>query len=140
MRINIFLDKRLLYFRHGIHFSFEYIRMEESVILWFGMSILAASFALNRRIGFFRAFIICLVLTPLIGLIVALISEKNSETLMKLKIAHDAGRLTDAEYERKVRKIVPQKGDKRNLMTGFSVVAIIALIVYWIFKFLMVSE
>lgn len=106
------------------------------VILWIILSILFASLGRNRKIGFGRAFLICILLSPLIGLIVVLISEKHSESLMKLKISHDSGSLSNEEYDKKVRKIVPNKEDKNNMMIGYAVVAAIGLIIYLIFRFL----
>ena len=98
------------------------------VILWIVLSILFASLGRNRKIGFVRAFLICILLSPLIGLIVVLISEKHSESLMKYKIAHDSGSLSKDEYDRKVRKIVPNKEDKNNMLIGYAVVGVIGLI------------
>ena len=106
------------------------------VILWIVLSILFASLGYSRKIGFGRAFLICILLSPLIGLIVVLISEKHSESLIKLKIAHDAGSLTKEEYEKKVRKIVPNKEDKHNMLIGYAVVAVIGVIIYLIIRFL----
>ncbi len=106
------------------------------VILWIVLSILFASLGRNRRIGFGRAFLICILLSPLIGLIVVLVSEKHSESLMKLKIAHDSGSLTKEEYDKKVRKLVPNKEDKQNMLIGYAVVAAVGLILYLIFRYL----
>jgi len=105
-------------------------------ILWIVLSLLFASLGRSRKIGFGRAFLICILLSPLIGLLVVLISEKHSESLMKLKIAHDSGSLSKEEYERKVRKIVPNKEDKQNMLIGYVVVAVIGLIIYFIFRYL----
>jgi len=106
-------------------------------ILWIILSILFASLGRNRKIGFGRAFLICILLSPLIGLIVVLISEKHSESLMKLKIAHDSGSLTKEEYNREVRKIVPNKEDKQNMLIGYAVVAFVVLVIYLIIKYIL---
>jgi len=71
----------------------------------------------------------------LIGLIVVLISEKHSESLMKYKIAYDSGSMTKEEYDKKVREIVPNKEDKQNMLIGYAVVAAIGLIIYLIIRF-----
>lgn len=105
------------------------------VILWIILSILFASLGRNRKIGFGRAFLICILLSPLIGLIVVLISEKHAESLMKLKIAHDSGSLSKEEYNKEVRKIVPNKEDKQNMLIGYTIVAVIGLIIYLIIRF-----
>lgn len=105
------------------------------VILWIILSILFASFGRNRKIGFGRAFLICILLSPLIGLIVVLISEKHSESLIILKIAHDSGSLSKEEYDKKVRKIVPNKEDKQNMLIGYAIVGVIGLVIYLIIRF-----
>ena len=104
------------------------------VILWIVLSILFASLGHNRKIGFGRAFLICILLSPLIGLIIVLISEKHSESLMKLKIAHDSGSLTKEEYNKQVRKIIPNKEDKKNMLLGYTVVIVVGLIIYLIIR------
>jgi len=106
------------------------------VLLWFVLSILVASIGSNRKIGFVRAFLICVLLSPLIGLIFILISEKHSESLMKLKISHDSDSLTDEEYNKAVRKIKPNNEDRINMLIGYSVVGAIILIIYLIYRFL----
>jgi hypothetical protein len=106
------------------------------VILWIVLSILFASLGRNRKIGFGRAFLTCILLTPLIGLIVVLVSEKHSESLMKLKIALDSGNLTKEEYDKKIRKIVPNNEDRQNMFIGYAVVSAIGLIIYLIFRYL----
>jgi hypothetical protein len=105
------------------------------VILWIILSVLFASLSRNRKIGFGSAFLICILLSPLIGLIVVLISEKHSESLMKLKIAYDSGSMPKEEYDKKVRKIIPNKEDKKNMLLGYAVVGAIGLIIYLINRF-----
>ncbi len=105
------------------------------VTIWIILSFLVASFGKNRKIGFAQALLACLLLSPLIGLIIVLISEKHSETLMKLKIAHDSGALSDKDYEKEVRRIKPNKEDKQNMLIGYAIVAGIMLAIYLIIKF-----
>jgi hypothetical protein len=104
------------------------------VIIWIVLSIIFATLGRNRKIGFTYSLLGCLMFSPLIGLIGILASEKHSEALMKLKIAHDSGSLTDEEYEKKVRKIVPNSEDKQNMWIGYAVVAGVILIIYLIVK------
>lgn len=104
--------------------------MESIIIIWIILSILIAALGRKRKIGFGRALLICILLSPLIGLIFVLVSEKHSESLMKLKIAHDAGSISDEEYNKAVRKIKPNKEDRNDMIIGFFVLAIIALIIY----------
>lgn len=103
---------------------------------WILLSLFIASLGRNRKIGFGRALLICLILSPLIGLIFVLISEKHSESLLKLKIGHDSGSLTEEEYNKEVRKIVPNKEDKKNMWIGWGALAVAGLIVYLIVRFL----
>ena len=107
--------------------------MNGAIIIWIILSLVFASLGKTRKIGFGRALLICLLFSPLIGLIVVLISEKHSESLLKLKIAHDSGSLSDEEYNKKVRNITPNNEDKQNMLIGYAVVAVIAVIVYLIF-------
>ena len=51
---------------------------------------------------------------------------------MKYKIAHDSGNLSDEEYDRKVREIIPNKEDKHNEFIGWIVVIVIGLVIYLI--------
>ena len=106
--------------------------MELYLVIWVILSILFAASGRNRRIGFGRALLACLLLSPLIGLIIILLSEKHSEILMKYKIAHDSGNLSDEEYDRKVREIIPNKEDKHNEFIGWIVVIVIGLVIYLI--------
>ncbi len=106
--------------------------MTGPVIIWIILSLLFASLGRNRKIGFGKALLICLLLSPLIGFIVVLISEKNSETLMKLKIAHDSGNLSDEQYDKKVRNVMPNKKDKQDMLIGYTVVIVVVLVIYLI--------
>lgn len=111
--------------------------MEIGIIAsWIILSIIFSISGRNRRIGFFRALIICLIFSPIIGLIVILLSEKKSEILMKLKIAYEAGSISEKEYNRQVRKIVPNKEDKKNALIGYIVIFIILIIIFLGIKFL----
>jgi hypothetical protein len=104
------------------------------IILWIVLSMLFASFGRSRKIGFGRSFLICIILSPLVGLIVVLLSEKHSDSLLKLKFAYDSGCLTKEEYNKEVRKIVPNSEDKQNMLIGYSIVFAVGLIIYLIAK------
>jgi hypothetical protein len=115
-----------------------------AVIIYIVFTFIVASAGRNRRIGYGGAFLVSLLLSPLIGAIVVLLSEKHSDTLTKLKIAHESGGLTASEYKEEVRKIVPsvkdpkqRKQDSEDLKNGFFVVVAIAFVVFmirWIIK------
>lgn len=100
------------------------------IILWLILSVLFASLGRNRKIGFVKTLIICLLLSPIIGLIFVLLSEKEVETLMKLKIEHDSGTITKEEYATKVREISPNTEDKADAKIGYLIIAAIILIIY----------
>jgi phosphoglycerol transferase MdoB-like AlkP superfamily enzyme len=53
--------------------------MEQVVLLIFGIiiSALVALLGKNRKIGYGWSFVLCLFLTPIIGLIIILFSKKN---------------------------------------------------------------
>jgi hypothetical protein len=104
--------------------------MEFLIVLWLLVSFALAFAGKSRRIGFTQALVVSLLLSPLIGLIIILLSEKNSETLMKLKIAYDSGSLTKEQYNRRVRKVKPNKEDTENMLIGYGTVAAIGLLIY----------
>ena len=114
------------------------------VVVWIVLSIIIASAGRNRKIGYGNALLICLILSPLIGAVVVLLSEKHSDTLTKLKFSHESGGLTDEEYKKEVGKIIPAKKDSKqrkediqDMRNGFIAVAAIVLLVIlikWIIK------
>jgi hypothetical protein len=106
------------------------------VIVWIALSIIFASFGSKRGIEFKRAFLVCLILSPLIGLILILISVsgKRSDTLMKQKIIHYTRGLTDEEHNKAVRKIVPSKEENKKEIIGYVVFAIIVIAAMFIYK------
>ena len=109
--------------------------MEIIAIAWLILTFLISSSGRDRKIGFSRTFIICLLLSPIIGLIFLLLSEKNTESLMKLKISHDSGSITKEEYEKGVRKITPNNEDKSNARLGYLVIGAVILVVYLYMKY-----
>lgn len=77
----------------------------EIVILWLLFSVIVGALGASRKIGFFGAFFISLLLSPLIGLIVTLFSkDKQTDRLEKmlLKKEKDVDRpatMTATEFE-----------------------------------------
>lgn len=75
------------------------------IILWLIFSFIVAAIGESRSIGFWGALFLSILLSPLIGLIVVLCSERNSdiahkrkmEELAKTQIRAQAGTLTDEE-------------------------------------------
>jgi len=104
--------------------------MEFFIVLWLLISFALAFAGRSRKIGFTRALLLSLLLSPLIGLIFILLSEKKSETLMKLKIAYDSGSITKEQYNRQVRKVNPNKEDTENMLIGYGTVAAVGLLIY----------
>lgn len=47
------------------------------------ISALAALFGINRKLGYGWSFVLCLLLSPAIGLIIILTSKKKSKTEVK---------------------------------------------------------
>lgn len=99
--------------------------------------MIIAFFGRNRKIGFRKAFLVSLLLSPLIGLIAVIVSETREELLIRLKISYDSGNLTREEYDSKVGKLSPTKEDKVNEVTGYAVVFGIIVIIYVLYRFLL---
>lgn len=49
----------------------------EVILVWIVASFLIASYGDKRKIGFFTALLICLLLSPLIGFLCVLLSDKK---------------------------------------------------------------
>lgn len=105
------------------------------VFLWIFLALLVGASGTSRKIGFSHAFLLSVFLSPILGLIFVALSEKKSESLMKHKIAYDAGAITKEEYNKKVRKVNPSKEDHENMLLGCVVVIAIGLIIYLIASF-----
>ena len=50
---------------------------------WFLLSLLVGSIGNNRNIGFWGAFLLSLILSPIIGLIFTLISKSHTQMLLE---------------------------------------------------------
>jgi hypothetical protein len=103
-------------------------------LFWLILSFLFASAGSSRQIGYFRALLACLLLSPLIGLIIILLSEKNINRLNQIKIMYEAKAISAEDYERMVREILPNEEDKKDLRTGWIFFIVIILILYFVFK------
>jgi hypothetical protein len=53
------------------------------IIIWFVLALIIGSIGKNKKIGFAGAFFLSLLLSPLIGLIIALASSKKAVTPIK---------------------------------------------------------
>jgi uncharacterized membrane protein len=99
----------------------------EIFLLWFVLCFIVALVGENRKIGYWGVFFISLILSPLIGLIVGLVSDKKvtepqsqaqqqrqepmssvsiTEELTKLKQLHDAGAISEQEYTTAKEKLL----------------------------------
>lgn len=58
----------------------------EVIIFWIVFSLVVGAIGSGRKIGFFGAFFLSLLLSPLIGLIVALVSKDKGDEAYKAKI------------------------------------------------------
>ena len=47
------------------------------IVIWLIVSVLIALLGRNRKIGYGRSLVLCLFLSPIIGLIIILFSKKN---------------------------------------------------------------
>jgi len=102
------------------------------VIVWIILSFLIASAGSSRKIGYLQSLFISLLLSPIIGLIVVLFSDKNSDRLNSLKIAHDSKAISDEQYNQKVREIIPSSQDKSDTKNGTILFFVLGLIIYLI--------
>lgn len=102
------------------------------LLLWVLFSFIVGFLGHGRKIGFAAALLISIILSPLIGFIIVLLSG-TKEDLTDVKIAHDAGVITDEEYKEKVRKSIPSEEDRKDLRRGYIVFGIIvaAVIIIW---------
>ena len=57
----------------------------EMLILFIGLSALIALLGKDRKIGYGWSFVLCLFLSPIIGLIIILLSKKNEVEFMDIK-------------------------------------------------------
>jgi len=103
------------------------------IFIWILLSFFVGSLGRHKNIGFSSAFIICLLLSPLIGLIVVLFSG-NKINLNDEKIAYDAGIITDAEFKEKIRKVIPTHEDKEDMKRGYLIAGAIVIIVVVIWQ------
>lgn len=106
------------------------------ILLWLILSIFVSSLSKSRRISFITSLLICLIFSPLIGILVILLSKKKSEMLNDLKVQFDSGSINEEEYNKEVRKIKPNKEDRNNMMLGYGIVIGVGLIIYLIMKFI----
>ncbi len=91
-------------------------------ISWFILSIIVALLGDNKKIGIWAAFFISLIFSPLIGLIVVLVSDRKypqkvviqnpvkkpsaADEISKLKSLLDDGALTQEEFDDQKAKIL----------------------------------
>ena len=103
------------------------------IILWIVFAVLVGYLGSSKKIGFGSALIISLLLSPLIGLIVVIFSGKK-ENITEIKIAHEAGIITDEEFKEKVRKVIPTTEDKQDTKRGYIIVGIIIVLIIIIWQ------
>lgn len=90
------------------------------ILLWIGLSFAVAAIGNDRRIGFAGTLVLALLLSPLIGLIAALLSNSNQtqptfakpieinkfDQLEKLSKLKTDGAVTDEEFETEKKKLL----------------------------------
>jgi len=84
-------------------------------ITWIVLSIVAGSIGAGRKIGFAGAFLLSLLLSPLIGIIIALVSAPKTTPIPQRPINYEivnlqrmraAGEITAEEYETRRKQIL----------------------------------
>lgn len=76
---------------------------------WIVFSILVGILGKDRNCGFFLAFILSLILSPIIGVIITLLSKRKKskfEYLAEIKMLLDAGAINQLEYSKMVEDIM----------------------------------
>lgn len=98
------------------------------IVLWILFTFIVAIIGGNRRIGFWPAFLLSALLSPLIGLIITLLSPSTesyivtttttppapvkvsqksvADELERLSKLHQSGAITDDEYQKAKNKII----------------------------------
>ncbi|MGB0976408.1 MAG: SHOCT domain-containing protein [Prolixibacteraceae bacterium] len=101
------------------------------ILLWTLPSFVIASVGKDRTIGYSATLILCLLFTPIIGLIIALCSSKKDDLLLKAKMMLNEGIITQSEYDRRKDEIYPSTSDKRNnILKNVVIMAITIIIVF----------
>lgn len=89
-------------------------------ILWIALALLVSTVSKNRKLGQWPGFFLSLLLSPLIGLIIALVSPRidgmekqfpkytpyEVEQIKKLYKLRDSGAITEEEFRLKKAKMV----------------------------------
>ena len=77
------------------------------IIIWIGLSVLCAILGNNRKIGFFGAFIVSFLFSPLIGIIVvALSSPSDEELIRRANLINEAHKVIEKE-ESVINRVSP---------------------------------
>lgn len=58
------------------------------IVAWVLISLIIAAFGSARKIGFFWSFIICCLLSPVIGIFIVLVSEADNRPAIAFKCKH----------------------------------------------------
>lgn len=72
------------------------------IILWIGICMLVGVVGNDRKIGFGMAFLWALLLSPIIGLVIALLSQKNKKEPEYISTRH-----TSRDYDERSEVIKP---------------------------------
>lgn len=104
------------------------------IILWIVFAFIVASYGKKRKIGFFMALIVSVIFSPLVGVIVVLLSEKNTETIQTLKISREANLISEEEYQRSLRKLIPSAQEESDTKMGFAAIIGVVLLIVIAFK------
>lgn len=104
----------------------ETLITQYAIIIWFILCLIVGAIGRNRKIGFWLAFLISLVLSPLIGGIITLASPKKetvvvinqskkeslisiADELKKYQELKDAGRISDDEFNKIKSKLLDRE-------------------------------
>lgn len=99
---------------------------EGAIIIWFILCFIVGAIGTNRKIGFWKAFFFSLILSPVFGVIITLISPKKenvvvinqsknessrsiADELKKYQELKDAGTISDKEFNKIKTKLLSKE-------------------------------
>src|SRR5680860_491256 len=90
---------------------------------WFVFSLIVGIIGADRKIGFWSSFFLSLILSPLIGLIIALLSKNKSEDIYEKNLLEiQKNTLNKLNEQEPVRKSLIEELEKLSLLKGKNII------------------
>ena len=80
--------------------------MEIIFVLWIGLALLVGVVGKNRKIGFGMAFISAIILSPIFGIVIALLSKTKKEIEEEYKFKTDLELAKKAEFKGQIDQAI----------------------------------